>query len=327
MTLCTLPFPKPLIVAFVPAVLLCALVRICSQRRQLDFATVDGDLRALEAHDGAAFGQACRLQRPHSLPAFENAVAKKNLARGRNLLAFALRRSRSTEDVLPHPSCGPNNIPLKPLKIIETVENPLATRNYSHLLLTEDAIREGKEAEKRESRNFHLAPGVRKNRGSAMNRMIMSCWSGDFSISSTSSSTSNSPMNRQVVAMEEGDGDCDVCRQLRESVLIMKNNEENGENNIQSNGSHSLGSGASTPSTTSTSGFGQQSMSLEKPLKTSATPSDSNTSKTAVEFLQNGIEMIATKTPVRTSKDPLLDPLKDRSGQYDNPSAKDLNQS
>lgn len=212
--------------AFVPAVLLCALVRICSQRRQLDFATVDGDLRALEAHDGVVFGQAGRLQRPHSLPAFDNAMAKKNLARGRNFLAFALRRSRSTEDVLPYPSSGVNNIPLKTMKIAETVENPVAMRNYAHVLLAEDAIREGKEAELREECNFELAPQIRKHRGGAVNRMIMSCWSGDFSVSSTSSSATNSPMNQRVVEMEEMDDDCDVCRQMRESVMMMKTSQE-----------------------------------------------------------------------------------------------------
>ncbi|VDO01329.1 unnamed protein product [Rodentolepis nana] len=307
-------------IAFVPAVLLCALVRICSQRRQLDFATVDGDLRALEAHDGAAFGQPGRLQRPHSLPVFENAVTKKNLARGRNFLAFALRRSRSTEDVLPYSSAGPDNIPLKPLKIVETVENPLATGNYYHLLLTEDAIREGKEADKRESYNFQLAPVIRKNRSSAVNRMIMSCWSGDFSISSTSSSTSNSQMNGRVVAEGEGDEDCDVCRQMRESVLMMKNNEESGEHNIQTYGSHSLGSGASTPSTTSTSGFGQQSGALEKTLRTPVDSIISNPTTPTVEFRPNSIEMTSTKPIVKTPEDALLDPLKHQSGQYDNPS-------
>lgn len=220
-------------VAFVPAVLLCALVRICSQRRQLDFATVDGDLHALEAHYASALGPGGRLRRPHSLPAFENAVAKKNLSCGRNFLAIALRRSRSTEDVLPYPSTGVNNVPLKTLKIAETVENPLATRTYFHLLSTEGAIQDSKELHNQESCNFQLAPVVRRNRGGAVNRMILSCWSGDLSISSTSSSPSNSPIHQRVVDMEEGEDDCDVCRQMRQSALMMKSDERPEDNNAQ----------------------------------------------------------------------------------------------
>ncbi|KAM7534380.1 hypothetical protein Aperf_G00000109354 [Anoplocephala perfoliata] len=312
-----------MVVAFVPAVLLCALVRICSQRRQLDFATIDGDLHALEARYASALGPGGRLRRPHSLPAFENAIAKKNLSRGRNFLAITLRRSRSTEDVLPYPSTRVNNVPLKTLKISETVENPLATKNYFHLLPTEAAMEENKELQNQENCNFQLAPVVRRNRGGgAVNRMIMSCWSGDLSVSSTSSSASNSPINRRVVEMEEGDDDCDVCRQMRQSALMMKPDEQPEENNVQSNRSHSSGSAASTPSTTSTSGFGQQSLSmtLERPSRNLTTPTTSFATTPYVECRKNDFELTATKVrPVKVSEDPLLDALKERTGQYDNP--------
>ena len=225
------------VVAFVPAVLLCALVRICSQRRQLDFATIDGDLHALEAMD--TIGAGGGLRRPRSLPAFESTGCKKGFpgVRGGKFLAVTLRRSRSTEDFLPHPPNTVENFVLKPLKYDEST-----TRNFSHLLLTEDAIRGGGGdiEEKRDNCSFQLAPVVKRNRnsgGNPVNRMIMSCWSGDFSMSSltNSSSTANSPVTRRMVRVENADGedDCDVCRQMRQSGLIMS--QEDGDNRGTSN--------------------------------------------------------------------------------------------
>nr|CDS22372.1 hypothetical protein EgrG_000357700 [Echinococcus granulosus] len=301
-----------MVVAFVPAVLLCALVRICSQRRQLDFATVDGDLHALEAADTYTPG-AGLLRRPHSLPAFENAGCKKSLSTGRggNFRAIALRRSRSTEDVLPHPPTTVETLPMKSLKVVQPMVN--TTRNYSHLLLAEDALRGEKAVERRDSCSLQLAPVVRRNRGgggggNAMNRMIMSCWSGDLSTGSTTSSSTNSPITRGRVKMEEevvvGEDDCDVCRQMRESALMMTSGDDNTETlNVRSNRSHSSCSATSTPSTTSTSAFAQHSTSLDRPAKSSA-PTTS-------------VEESASKTPTRISEDPLLDALKERTQQYD----------
>ncbi|KAL5967814.1 hypothetical protein TSMEX_004452 [Taenia solium] len=311
-----------MVVAFVPAVLLCALVRICSQRRQLDFATIDGDLHALEATDTSTLG-AGLLRRPHSLPAFENAGYKKSLstARGRNFLAIALRRSRSTEDVLPHPSTTVVTLPMQPLKVVEPTVNTAG--NYSHLILAEDALRGETEMQKRDSCSFQLAPIARRNRGgggggggggNAVNRMIMSCWSGDLSVSSTTSSSTNSPIARRGMEMEEGEDDCDVCRQMRESALMVTSGDNNVEiSNFRSNGSHSSCSATSTPSTTSTSAFVQQSASLDRPAKTPTVTTSGN----GAEFWQNGVEKSASKTPTRISEDPLLDALKERTVQYD----------
>ncbi|KAL5105709.1 hypothetical protein TcWFU_002609 [Taenia crassiceps] len=311
-----------MVVAFVPAVLLCALVRICSQRRQLDFATIDGDLHALEATDTSTLG-AGLLRRPHSLPAFENAGYKKSLstARGRNFLAIALRRSRSTEDVLPHPPATVETLPMQPLKVVEPMVNTAG--NYSHLILAEDVLR-GETEIQRDSCSFQLAPIVRRNRSggrgggrggsNAVNRMIMSCWSGDLSISSTTSSSTNSPITRRGVEIEEGENDCDVCRQMRESALMVTSGDDNVETlNVRSNRSHSSCSATSTPSTTSTSAFAQHSASLDRPAKSPTAA----TAKVAVEFRQNGVDKLAAKTSTRISEDPLLDALKERTAQYD----------
>ena len=54
-----------------------------------------------------------------------------------------------------------------------------------------------------------------KGAGAVMSGMIMSCWSGDFSVSSSSSSQTCSPVSgREIEATEEAEGqvadDCDV---------------------------------------------------------------------------------------------------------------------
>ena len=217
--------------AFVPAVLLCALVRICSQRRQLDFATIDGDLHALEAVDITEAGVG--LRRPRSLPAFENIGSKKGFPttlRGGKFFPGPLRRSRSTEDFLPHPSIRGETFVLKPLKYDENIAG-----KYSHFLLTDDALRDNGSMEKNDNCNFQISTVLKRN---PVNRMLMSCWSGDFSVSSltNSSSTANSPAARHVVGVdgEGGEDDCDVCRQMLRSSMIMSS-EENGNSGGASN--------------------------------------------------------------------------------------------
>uniref|UniRef100_A0A5K3F739 Secreted protein n=3 Tax=Mesocestoides corti TaxID=53468 RepID=A0A5K3F739_MESCO len=298
-----------MVVAFVPAVLLCALVRICSQRRQLDFST-DEELNGTGLSEAGRVG----LRRPRSLPAFESVDCKKAVPRSRNFLATALRRSRSSEDVL---NTG-DAFAMKPVKSLKQSPPP-PTSTYSHLLLADDALQTAATAKEAEVAdvdqnhrcNFQMASPVRRSRGSTVNRMIMSCWSGDLSISS--SSNSFVPLGR-VVNGTLADDSCDVCRQMRESAVLTAEEDKTEPRK----GSRSFESGSSTPSTTSTSGLLHQST-----LSPSATvaPVDAanaaTTTTTAVVpecFTVDGSQ--SEKSPLSTN---LKASLRERGTPYENP--------
>ncbi|KAL7054782.1 hypothetical protein AAHC03_025732, partial [Spirometra sp. Aus1] len=93
-----------LVAAFVPVVLLCALVRICSQRRQLDFADeVQPDQNGADGQPGGACGGTPIAQLRPLGPRYKMTPTKRGL-----LWAAGLRRTRSSGQL----GCGtPDDYP------------------------------------------------------------------------------------------------------------------------------------------------------------------------------------------------------------------------
>uniref|UniRef100_A0A0V0J8Y9 Uncharacterized protein n=2 Tax=Schistocephalus solidus TaxID=70667 RepID=A0A0V0J8Y9_SCHSO len=118
-----------LVAAFVPVVLLCALVRICSQRRQLDFADeVHPEQNAPDGQPGVTYGGTPMAQIRLPAPRYKIPPTKRGL-----LWAAGLRRTRSSGQL----GCGgpddyPKEFQLQPKRSVQQLYGGEDLRSSKH---------------------------------------------------------------------------------------------------------------------------------------------------------------------------------------------------
>ncbi|VDL89323.1 unnamed protein product [Schistocephalus solidus] len=117
------------VAAFVPVVLLCALVRICSQRRQLDFADeVHPEQNAPDGQPGVTYGGTPMAQIRLPAPRYKIPPTKRGL-----LWAAGLRRTRSSGQL----GCGgpddyPKEFQLQPKRSVQQLYGGEDLRSSKH---------------------------------------------------------------------------------------------------------------------------------------------------------------------------------------------------